>query len=224
AQANKKLPPAATDPKFAKSVWAKNTTIAEKYNEPGRFTAFIGYEWTSNAGGGDNLHRNLIYRDNKDKADQVLPMTTFQTQNPEDLWKWMTAWEHKTGGKLLAIPHSGNVSGGRMCVLTVFNGDPMTRAWAEERSKWEPLFEVAQIKGQSEAHPRLAPNDEFIAGYELWDKGNLILELGRRSAASGSRSSRSRRSRARARRIPAWRRTTSSSRATSSGTRVTSSS
>ena len=71
------------DPKFAKSVWEKNTAIMEKYNEPGRFTAFIGYEWTSNAGGGDNLHRNVIYRDGKDKADQVLPMTTFQSENPE---------------------------------------------------------------------------------------------------------------------------------------------
>ena len=90
AQANKKLPPLITDPKFAKSIWAKNIAIAEKYNEPGRFTAFIGYEWTSNAGGGDNLHRNVIYRDGKDKAEKVLPFTTFQSENPEDLWKWMT--------------------------------------------------------------------------------------------------------------------------------------
>ena len=101
AQANKKLPPLITDPRFAKSIWAKNIAIAEKYNDPGRFTAFIGYEWTSNAGGGDNLHRNVIYRDNGDKAEQVLPFTTFQSENPEDLWKWMTEWEKKTGGKLL---------------------------------------------------------------------------------------------------------------------------
>src|SRR6476646_3086397 len=133
AQAGKKLPPAATDPKFAKSVWAKNTTIAEKYNEPGRFTAFIGYEWTSNAGGGDNLHRNIIYRDNKDKADQVLPFTTFQSENPEDLWKWMTEWEKTTGGKILAIPHNGNLSNGRMFALTTFSGDPLTKAWADAR-------------------------------------------------------------------------------------------
>jgi hypothetical protein len=175
AQSQGKLPKAFLDPKFMKSTWEKNTAIMEKYNDPGRFTAFIGYEWTSNAGGGDNLHRNVIYRDGKDKADQVLPLTTFQTQNPEDLWKWMTAWEQKTGGKLLAIPHNGNLSNGRMFALTTFEGNPMTREWAEERRKWEPLFEVAQIKGQSEAHPRLAPNDEFLAGYELWDKGNLIL-------------------------------------------------
>ena len=172
AQANRKLPAAATDPKFAKSVWAKTTTIAEKYNEPGRFTAFIGYEWTSNAGGGDNLHRNIIYRDNKDKADQVLPYTTFQSENPEDLWKWMTEWEKTTGGKILAIPHNGNLSNGRMFALTTFSGDPLTKAWADARQRWEPLFEAIQMKGQSESHPSLSPTDDFAA-YELWDRGNL---------------------------------------------------
>ena len=117
AQSSKKLPPIATDPRFAKSVWTKNTTIAEKYNEPGRFTAFIGYEWTSNAAGGDNLHRNIIHRDNKDKADGVLLYTTFQSENPEDLYQWMTEWEKTTGGKLLAIAHNGNLSNGRMIAL-----------------------------------------------------------------------------------------------------------
>ena len=156
-----------------KSVWAKNTAIAEKYNEPGRFTAFIGYEWTSNAGGGDNLHRNIIYRDGKDKADRVLPYTTFQSENPEDLWKWMTEWEKTTGGKILAIPHNGNLSNGRMFALTTFGGDPLTKAWADERQKWEPLFEAIQMKGQSESHPSLSTTDEFAQNYELWDRGNL---------------------------------------------------
>jgi len=176
AQANKKLPPLIMDPKFAKSTWEKNTAIMEKYNEPGRFTAFISYEWTSNAGGGDNLHRNVIYRDNKDKADQVLPLTTFQSENPEDLWKWMAAWEKKTGGKLLAIPHNGNLSNGRMFALTTFAGQPLTREWATERARWEVLFEAIQMKGQSESHPSLSPTDEFAVGYELWDRGNLIQE------------------------------------------------
>ncbi len=107
----------------------------EKYNDPGRFTAFISYEWTSNAGGGDNLHRNVIYRDNKDRARQVLPMTTFQSENPEDLWKWMADWEKKTGGQLLAIPHNGNLSNGRMFELRTFMGGPMTKAWAQQRQK-----------------------------------------------------------------------------------------
>jgi hypothetical protein len=174
AQATKKLPPLVMDQRFAKTVWEKNTAIAEKYNEPGRFTALIAYEWTSNAGGGDNLHRNVIYRDGKEKADRVLPLNTFQTENPEDLWTWMAAWEKNTGGRLLAIPHNGNLSNGRMFALTKFDGSAPTREWADQRQQWEPLFEVQQMKGQSEAHPSLSTTDEFVVNYELWDRGNLV--------------------------------------------------
>ncbi|BCS34047.1 hypothetical protein TBR22_A32760 [Luteitalea sp. TBR-22] len=175
AQATKKLPGAMTDPRFAMSLWTRNNVIAEKYNEPGRFTTLIGYEWTSNAGGGDNLHRNVIYRDGKARADMVVPYTTFQSENPEDLWKWMTAWEQKTGGKLLAIPHNGNLSNGRMFALSTFAGNPMSKEYAMERQRWEPLFEVIQMKGQSEAHPSIATTDEFVQNYELWDRGNLTM-------------------------------------------------
>jgi Protein of unknown function (DUF3604) len=175
AQSTKSLPPAIMDPKFAKSVWQKNNEIMERYNEPGLFTAFIAYEWTSNAGGGDNLHRNVIYRDGADKADQMIPYTTFESENPEDLWKWMRNWEEKTGGSLLAIPHNGNLSNGRMFELETFTCQPLTREWAEERARWEVLFEAIQTKGQSESHPSLSPTDEFAAGYELWDRGNLNL-------------------------------------------------
>ncbi|MGH9369607.1 MAG: DUF3604 domain-containing protein, partial [Thermoanaerobaculia bacterium] len=172
AQSNKKLPEPLKDPKLAASIWHKNTAIMEKYNEPGRFTAFIGYEWTSNAGGGDNLHRNIIYRDGKAVADQVSPMTTFESENPEDLWKWMESWEKKTGGSLLAIPHNGNLSNGRMFALSTFLGNPLTRQWAESRARWEPMYETTQIKGDGESHPSLSPDDEF-AGYETWDAANL---------------------------------------------------
>ena len=172
AQSNDQLPAAIKDPKLAMSVWQKNTAIMENYNEPGRFTAFIGYEWTSNAGGGDNLHRNVIYRDGKAKADMVAPMTTFDSENPEDLWKWMTAWEGRTGGSLLAIPHNGNLSNGKMFALTTFMGDPLTREWAEARARWEPMYEITQIKGDGEIHPSLSPTDEF-AGFERWDQSNL---------------------------------------------------
>ena len=174
-QATKTLPKPVTDPRFAQSMWSKNTAIAEKYNEPGRFTALIGFEWTSNAGGGDNLHRNIIYRGGKSEADKVVPYTTFQSENPEDLWKWMAEWEKTTGGKILAIPHNGNLSNGRMFALNTFSGDPLTKAYADERQKWEPLFEVIQMKGQSEAHPSIATTDEFVKDYELWDRGNLTM-------------------------------------------------
>lgn len=171
-QGQGKLPDLIKDPKLAFDIWRKGTAIMEKYNDPGRFTALIGYEWTSNAGGGNNLHRNVIYRDGKDKADQVPPYTTFESDNPEDLWKWMQAYEAKTGGLVLAIPHNGNLSNGTMFALTTFKGNPLTKEWADTRARWEPLFEVTQGKGTSEQHPSLAPNDEFAA-FEIWDKGNL---------------------------------------------------
>ena len=140
---------------------------------PGRFTAFIGYEWTSNTGG-NNLHRNVIFRDNADKASQVEPFTVYPpgSDNPVELWKWMDAYEKKTGGSVLAIAHNGNLSNGTMFPVVEAFGKKVDREYAEERAKWEPLYEVTQTKGDGEAHPFLSPNDEFAA-FERWDKGNL---------------------------------------------------
>ena len=158
-----------------KNAWQDNVAAAEQYNEPGRFTAFIGYEWTSNTGG-NNLHRNVIFRDNADKANQVVPFTTeapLGSDNPRDLWKWMTAYEQKTGGSVLAIAHNGNLSNGRMFpIIESFTGKPVDKEYAEQRAKWERLYEATQTKGDGEAHPVLSPNDEF-ANFERWDFGNL---------------------------------------------------
>jgi len=159
------------------AAWQDTISAAEQYNSPGRFTAFIGYEWTSNTGG-NNLHRNVIFRDNGDKARQVEPFVTIKpigSDNPVDLWKWMAAYEAKTGGRLLAIAHNGNLSNGRMFPLVdSFTGKPVDKAYAANREKWERLYEATQTKGDGEAHPFLSPNDEF-AGFETWDKGNLTL-------------------------------------------------
>lgn len=172
AQSNNRIPAVMKDKKFAMNIWRTNTAIMEKYNEPGRFTALIGYEWTSNAGGGDNLHRNVIYRDGKNLADQMVPMTTFDSENPEDLWKWMARFEEKTYGSLLAIPHNGNLSNGKMFSLRTFDGGRLSKKWAKERARWEPLYEVTQMKGDGETHPALSPNDEF-ADFDTWDQSNL---------------------------------------------------
>ena len=163
--------------KAYKSAWEETIKAAEKYNDPGEYTAFIGYEWTSNTGG-NNLHRVVIYRDDGSKASVVEPFTTLApmgSDNPSDLWKWMNQYEDKTGGQVLAIPHNGNLSNGIMFpTIDTFTGKPFDRAYAETRAKWEPLYEATQIKGDGEAHPFLSPNDEF-ADYETWDKGNLDL-------------------------------------------------
>ncbi|TAX28961.1 DUF3604 domain-containing protein [Rhizobium leguminosarum] len=154
-----------------RSVWEYVTGIATKYNEPGKFTAFNGFEWTSSPGG-DNLHRVVIFRDGPDRVNQVLPISAFDSENPEDLWKYLAAYESKTGGEILAIPHNGNTSNGKMFALADFMGTPLTRAYAEKRARWEPLMEVTQTKGDSETHPFLSPEDEF-ASFERWDFGNF---------------------------------------------------
>ena len=159
-----------------RSAWDRTIKAAEDANDPGRFTAFIGYEWTSNTGG-NNLHRNVIFRDSGDKASQVVPFTVLPpgSDNPRDLWKWMAAYEDKTGGDVLAIAHNGNLSNGRMFpIINSFSGQPIDREYAETRAEWERLYEATQIKGDGETHPFLSPNDEF-ANFERWDKGNLDL-------------------------------------------------
>ena len=157
--------------------WEEVIKAADEANDPGRFTAFIGFEWTSNTGG-NNLHRNIIFRDNGSKASLIEPYTTQKplgSDNPRDLWKWMSGYEEKTGGHVLAIAHNGNLSNGRMFpIIESFTGKPIDREYAETRALRERIYEVTQIKGDGETHPFLSPNDEF-ANYERWDKGNLDL-------------------------------------------------
>jgi hypothetical protein len=115
---------------LARTMWGKITAAAEKYNEPGRFTALIGFEWTAMPNG-NNLHRNVIFRDASDKADKIVPISCYDTEDPEELWKWMAAYEQKTGGKLLAIPHNGNLSNGLMFDdVTLTTRKPLTREYA----------------------------------------------------------------------------------------------
>jgi len=171
-QGQGRLPKAVTDPGVQFDMWREMTKIVEGHNDPGRFTALIGYEWTSNYGGGNNLHRNVIYRDGKALADRVRPLTTFDTEIPNELWDWMESYEDTTGGRVLAIPHNGNLSNGLMFATETPDGQPIDAEWAATRARWEPLFEVTQGKGTSEQHPSLAPSDEF-ANFEIWDKYNL---------------------------------------------------
>lgn len=157
-------------------VWDDVIAAAEEFYQPGVFTTFIAYEWTSMPGG-NNLHRNVIFRDGRAKAEQVLPYTVtapFGSLNPRDLWAWMENYEATTGGDVTAIPHNGNLSAGWMFskVDDFDNGAPLDAAYAEARQKWERLYEWSQYKGDGEAHPMLSPEDEF-ADFETWDYGNL---------------------------------------------------
>ncbi|MEH6587045.1 MAG: DUF3604 domain-containing protein [Halioglobus sp.] len=159
------------------TLWEQITKTADDYNEPGRFSTLIGFEWTS-VPKGFNLHRNVILRDNGNRARQVLPLTTqppLGTTDPLDLYQWLEDYESKTGGQALAISHNGNLSNGWMFPLkNTYAGGRVDKKYVELRAKWEPLYEVTQIKGDGETHPFLSPNDEF-ANYETLAKGNLDL-------------------------------------------------
>jgi hypothetical protein len=159
-----------------KSTWERIVNAAEDHNEPGGFTAMIGFEWTSTIKG-DNMHRNVLYRDDGKKAMQVMPYTTTPpvgSQDPMDLWKWMAGYENQTGGQVLALAHNGNLSNGIMFPVDAqYTGRKLDKTYVEQRIKWEPLYEVTQIKGDGEAHPFLSPDDEF-ADYETWDFGNIV--------------------------------------------------
>ena len=165
------------DSKAFRSVWQETIDAAEKYNDPGKFTAFIGFEWTSLISG-NNLHRVVMYRDGAAKASQVIAYTTTPPQgspNPRDLWTWLTDYEGKTGGDVLAIAHNGNLSNGIMFPLEAqYDGKPLDETYVNERARWEPAYEATQIKGDGETHPYLSPEDEF-ADYETWGLGNLDL-------------------------------------------------
>ena len=122
------------------------SAAAEKWNQPGVFTALHGFEWTC-APGGNNLHRTVIFRDGADRVDQVVPYSTFDSQDPADLWKYMDAYSQKTGGEVLAIPHNGNLSNGMMYTAETFDSKPMDKIYAEARASHEPLLEADTNKG-----------------------------------------------------------------------------
>lgn len=160
-----------------RTIWGEVADRADANNEPGRFTALIGYEWTSMISG-DNLHRVVILRDGAADAKKVRPFTAQDSVDPEDLWQALADYEAK-GVVALAIAHNGNVSNGRMFSPNRENGQPLNAKYAETRSRWEPVYEVTQVKGDGETHPRLSPEDEF-ADFETWDQGNITLSAKKR--------------------------------------------
>ena len=178
AAANDRIPEALRDPerqkKATKDIWQEHLRIVDLFNEPGRFTAFAGFEWTLMPDG-NNLHRVVMFRDGAPTIGDTLPYPGLDTEL-EGLWDYLAAYEAGSGGQALAIPHNSNLSNGLMFAMTGPDGAPMTAEQAARRARWEPVVEVTQIKGDSESHPFLSPNDEF-AGYGVWgwELGNLPL-------------------------------------------------
>jgi hypothetical protein len=160
-----------SEPRMMETVWAKVAKNAEKYYQPGVFTTFVGFEWTQHRGG-NNIHRVVIFRDGADRASRVLPFSQYDSPDPEDLWAYMAGYEKNTGGRVLALAHNGNLSNGLMFDTKTYSGGPLTKAYAQTRMSFEPIYEVTQQKGDGEAHPLLSPDDEF-ADFETVDMGNI---------------------------------------------------
>ncbi|MCE8514891.1 DUF3604 domain-containing protein [Ruegeria pomeroyi] len=163
------------DDNLQRTMWNRIVDSAERFNEPGVFTALHGFEWSSGPEA-NNLHRVVMFRDDAEKVEDLVPFSTYDSTDPEDLWDWLEAYEENTGGQVMAFAHNGNLSNGLMFDDVRMNGEPLDIAYAERRARWEPVYEVTQMKGDGETHPMLSPNDEF-ANYYTWDRGNFGTEL-----------------------------------------------
>jgi hypothetical protein len=162
---NRKPDPILGDPELAATVWDEIVEIADRHYEPGQFTTMAGFEWTSNPDW-RNLHRIVFFKDTS-KVPEV-PFSALDSDAPEDLWKWMDG-QRAQGNELLAVPHNGNASNGLMFPIEEsYGGSNLTSDYAAARMRNEPVYEITQIKGTSETHPLLSPNDEF-GSFELWD-------------------------------------------------------
>jgi hypothetical protein len=149
---------------LSRSVWSDIVATANAFYKPGEFTTFPAFEWSSNPDM-RNLHRVVLFEDSEGVPDQAF--SSLDSGDPEDLWAWMDEAREK-GATLLAIPHNANASDGLMFSLTTFDGKPLSETYSATRIRNEPLYEITQIKGTSETHPKLSPNDEF-ANFEIWD-------------------------------------------------------
>ena len=152
------------------ALWQAAAKLADQYNKPGEFTTLIGYEWTSMIDG-NNFHRVVLFGDDAETAGSLAPFSAMNSRNVEDLWAFLTTYETSTGGRVMAIPHNSNLSNGRM--FPALGSERMSEAYARQSARWEPLFEVTQVKGDAETHPLLSPDDRF-ADFETWDAGNIL--------------------------------------------------
>ena len=169
-----------------RAIWQSVGATAEEFYRPGFFTTFVAYEWTS-APRNSNLHRVVLFKDGPATTDKVRPFTAQDSEDPQALWDFLADYEANVGGEVFAIPHNANLSTGLMFAPETLGGQPFTRKYAETRARWEPLLEVTQVKGDSETHPLLSPEDEF-ADFERWNSWHVPVTPPAKMPANYARS------------------------------------
>ncbi len=179
------LPAAMLDPsrrdENTAEIWGNQLKVLDRYYKPGKFTPIAGFEYTLQPDG-NNLHRVVMFRDGIERTSKILPYPGLES-TVDGLFDYMDGYEKATGGRVLAIPHNSNLSNGLMFELTDAGGGPMTAEYARRRAAREPVVEATQIKGDSEAHPFLSPNDEFADfGKKGWEIGNLTLSFAKKDS------------------------------------------
>jgi len=162
----KRATPEFNSERIRRSIWQETTALADQYNQPGKFTTLVGWEWTSTPGG-KNLHRVVMSSSSGKKASQYIPFSALDNETPEGLWNWLGETSEKYKTDFISIPHNSNISGGLMFDVVDSDGRPITADYARSRMRWEPVVEATQIKGDSETHPLLSPSDEF-ADFETY--------------------------------------------------------
>ena len=170
---------------FRRDMWSEVIRVAEKHNDPGTFTAFVGYEWTA-AGAGEeyaSIHRNVLFADGPELTGRTLPFSSHDSRDPEDLWAYLADYEDRLGGNAISIPHNSNLSLGQMFGPSDYGGAPLTPSYASTRARFEPVVEVTQYKGDSETHPLASPNDTFADFERNWRPPGTNLAVARQSYA-----------------------------------------
>lgn len=162
----KRATPEFNSDRIRRSIWQETTSLADQYNQPGKFTTLVGWEWTSTPGG-RNLHRVVMTPASGESASRYIPFSALDDDTPEGLWSWLDKTSTQYQTDFISIPHNSNISGGLMFNTVDSEGRPLTADYARSRMRWEPVVEATQIKGDSETHPLLSPSDEF-ADFETY--------------------------------------------------------
>ena len=151
---------------FKRDIWSEVINEAERHYQPGKFTTFVGYEYSATEGG--MAHRNVMFSGSPKQTGSIIPFSALESQDPEDLWKFLTKYKEESGDDVITIPHNTNLSNGQFFKNETFKNTPFSYDYLQVRTEFEPIIEVTQFKGDSETHPLISPDDSYANFERGW--------------------------------------------------------